>query len=175
MALTEPFYCTLFCGSPMPTLLQVHPPQIVPVWLCPLFPIRTLSSHHSLSPNKHLFLSSCPLILLLPHPMPRSFILLALACTISLPVLSKSYPFFQAQHHPTPLPSRSGAQEALWGAWVLEGYFSSVCLTEAPGVGEGLLKILISELTLGEGGSLQHLTCRLETLFTPPLRETLSK
>lgn len=85
MALTEPFYCTLFCGSPMPTLLQVHPPQIVPFWLCPLFPIRTLTSHHSLSPNKHLFLSSCPLILLLPHPTPRSLILLAVTYTISLP------------------------------------------------------------------------------------------
>ena len=54
-------------------------------------------------------------------------------------------------------------------------YLRSICFAETPREGEGLLKILISQLTLREGVSLQPLSWRLDSLLMASLTEALSK
>lgn len=157
-----PVDCTILCGSPMPTPLQVNPPQIIPFWVCPLFPVGTLTSQHALLPNKHL--CSPPAAPWLPPfltPSPGHSFSQALAIATSLPDCPKQIlPILPAQLHPTLLPRQSGAQEARgqMDAWVL----SEQCLfgrssREKGGAPEGIDFIINS---------------RRRRLFTTSLLET---
>lgn len=104
--------------------------------------VITPSSPTSASVPLHLLPDSLPS---LSHPQVTHSLGLGFTWSpLSLNVLSKSYPFSQAQLHPGLLPQAEWCLRSLLGEWLLEYCLSRVCPAGSQGKGEGLQEISIS-------------------------------
>lgn len=132
-------FSTILSGAPLPTPLQINPPQIIPFWACPFYPVGPWLATTPSFPTS----TSVPLPLS-PYSLPSSChpqVIHSLRPWFTPPprlhVLSKFYPLFQAQLWRSLLLSQSGAWEVLWASGCLNIIWAGSALQKLQGRGIG--------------------------------------